>query len=407
LKRGPAPEKLAAVPEDPAFAYLFKKFPVFAQTFTAREIEGLGRHGVRPRIYALYASDDAASQEGFADLAGRVEVVPGGWALGGGVLASALDPRGARGAVLSGGWLGPARRRRREALWLGPRLRGAGVRHVHVHFTGPAARTAWWLHQDFGLGYSITAHANDFLCEDEGEPSLARLLGAARFVVAVSDYSRDLLARRYPGANVIRVYNGMAMPELAPAPPASPPRLVSVGRLVEKKGFDVLIEACRLLKASGVKFQAAIIGEGPLREQLDHRILAAGLGGILELAGPQAQPEIRAALASASAFVLPCIEEKSGGMDILPTVITEAMAAGRPVVSTTLAGIPEMVLDGETGFLVPPGDALAVAETVAALLADPDRAAAMGRAGRKRAEALFAVDATIPQLLEALRSAAA
>lgn len=394
------------MPENPAFAYLFKKFPVFAQTFTAREVEGLARQGVFPRIFALHPSPDVSSQEGFAELARRVEVVPAGWALGGAVLSSFLHPHGARGAVVSGGWLGPSGRRCREALWLGPRLLESRVRHVHVHFTGPAARTAWWLRKNFGLSYSITAHANDFLCDEEGEPPLERLLGDACFVVAVSDYSRDLLARRYPGANVVRIYNGMAMPPSVSAPAAAPPHLVSVGRLVEKKGFAVLVEACRLLKASGVRFRATIIGEGPLREALDYQILSAGLGGIVELAGPQPQPEIRAALASASVFVLPCVEEKSGGMDILPTVITEAMAAGLPVVSTTLAGIPEMVVDGETGFLLTPGDALAAAEAMANLLAEPDRARSMGRAGRKRAEEIFSEDVTTPQLLGHLQSCA-
>jgi glycosyltransferase involved in cell wall biosynthesis len=177
--------------------------------------------------------------------------------------------------------------------------------------------------------------------------------------------------------------------------------LVAVGRLVEKKGFHVLIEACRLLRARGVEFRCEIIGEGPLEAGLRTQI---GDKPDVVLKGPRPQPEIRQALSRASVFVLPCVEEKSGGMDILPTVITEAMAASLPVVSTRLAGIPEMVVEGKTGWLVPPGDPVAVADAVQKLLVNPDKARAMGAAGRLHAEAIFADTVTIPQLSALLRS---
>ena len=395
------------MPEAPAFAYIFKRFPIFAQTFVAREIEGLARHGCEPPIYSAQRPADTARQEGFAELEKRVRTLPSGPRLSADILASGLAGRLPAGVFLSGGWLGRRGRRRREALWLGPRLQAAGVRHVHTHFVGPSACTAWWLRRDFGITYSITAHANDFLSDEEEAPGRDALLRDADFVVAVSDYSRRLLAEMFPGARVVRVYNGMSLAGFPPREPVTPPLLVSVGRLVEKKGFADLIEVCRLLRAQGVDVRCKIIGDGPLEGDLRARIAAAGLAGAVELAGAQAQPEIRAALAAASAFVLPCVEEKAGGMDILPTVIMEAMAARLPVVSTTLAGIPEMVVEGKTGLLVAPGDAAAAAAAVRSLLDDPDKARAMGEAGFRHAAAVFSEDVTIPQLLGLLRAASA
>lgn len=381
------------------FAYLLKKFPVFAQTFVAREVEGLERHGCRPDIYALQTAAHS-DQEGFEALRRRVRVLPAGFRLGTDILRAGLCGRLPAGAFVSGAWVGGRNRRRREAFWLGPRLRGDGIRHVHVHFTGPAARTAWWLRKDFGISYSITAHANDFLSDADEHPGMERLLGDASFVVAVSDYSRRLLADKFPRARIVRVYNGMRLDSSLPPAPAMPPLLVAVGRLVEKKGYPILIEACRALRTRGIDFRCEIIGEGPMEDALRAQI--GDLAGLVSLAGPRTQPQIRQSLAAAGVFVLPCVEEKSGGMDILPTVITEAMAAGLPVVSTRLAGIPEMVVDGKTGFLVAPGDAVAVADAVQSLLANPDEARSMGAAGRRQAEALFSENVTIPQLLALL-----
>ena len=389
----------------PAFAYLFKRFPIFAQTFIAREVEGMARHGAEPLIYSLQTPEDAGRQEGFAALEKRVRTVPSGTRLSAGILASGMGGRLPAETFLSGSWLGRSARRRREALWLGPRLRREGVRHIHTHFIGPAACTAWWLRRDFGLGYSITAHANDFLSDKEEEPGNKALVEDADFVVAVSDFSRRLLAEKFPRARIVRVYNGMSLAGFPAHAPASPPLLVSVGRLVEKKGFADLIEACRLLRGDGHPVRCRIIGEGPLRGDLEQRIARAGLAEAVELAGPQSQPEIRAALAEATAFVLPCVVEKSGGMDILPTVIMEAMAARLPVVSTKLAGIPEMVVQGRTGLLVDPGDAAATADAVRSILLNPGIARSMGEAGFRHARAVFSENVTIPQILALLSPA--
>lgn len=384
-----------------SFAYLLKKFPVFVQTFVAREVEGLASRGRHPEIFALMPVPPD-NQEGFDDLRARTKVVPARLALALSVAAAGLARKLPPKPFFRGTWLGRQHRRRREAFWLGPQLCAAGISHIHVHFAGPAARTAWWLRQDFGVSYSITAHANDFLSRADEYPGLRRVFGDAAFVIAVSDFSRRLLAESFPAARFERIYNGMRLGPSPTSVPVTPPLLVAVGRLAEKKGYTHLIKACHILRMRGENFYCEIIGEGPLRKELQAQIESLGLSEVVVLKGLRTQPEIRRSLAAASAFVLPCVEEKSGGMDILPTVITEAMAAGLPVVSTRLAGIPEMVIDGKTGILVAPGDPGAVADAIQKLLSDAGESRAMGAAGRRHAESIFSDDVTIPQLLALL-----
>ena len=154
-----------------------------------------------------------------------------------------------------------------QAAWLGPRLQALGVRHVHAHFAGLAARTAYWIERFFGIGFSFTAHANDIFAPKPFEISLGKLIGAARAVVTVSDFGVRFLQEKYPAdaAKVRRVYNGIDLERFHRADfSASPPTIISIGRLIEKKGFQDLIDACRLLRERGLEFRCEIIGEGPL-----------------------------------------------------------------------------------------------------------------------------------------------
>ena len=290
-----------------------------------------------------------------------------------------------------------------KAAYLGPRLQASAVRHVHAHFAGLAARTAYWIERFFGIGFSFTAHANDIFAPKPFEVSLGKLIGAARAVVTVSDFGVRFLREKYPGdaAKIHRVYNGI---DLARFPRAefngTPPAIISVGRLIEKKGFHDLIEACRVLRERGVEFRCEIIGEGPLESSLRDQITAAGLTTLVTLTGPLPQGEVIKRLACSALFVLPCVAEVGGGMDNLPTVVMEAMAAGLPVISTALGGVPEMVRDGFTGLLVPEHQPVALADALAQVLGDRRLARSLGEAGRQRAAELFAIDKSA----EALRA---
>jgi glycosyltransferase involved in cell wall biosynthesis len=170
--------------------------------------------------------------------------------------------------------------------------------------------------------------------------------------------------------------------------------------LIEKKGFGDLISACAQLREHGRTFRCSIAGEGPLEESLRAQISEAGLNEWVELAGPQTQAEIATRLAHTNIFVLPCVRDTEGGMDNLPTVIMEAMAAGSPVISTRLGGIPEMVEDGETGELVPERDPTSLALALERLLDDPERARRFGDRGRQMAREKFSIEESVRQLRE-------
>jgi glycosyltransferase involved in cell wall biosynthesis len=268
-----------------------------------------------------------------------------------------------------------------------------------------AARTGYWISRFFDIPFSFTAHANDIFAPRDFVISLPKLLDEAVAIVSVSDFAVERLASQFPQARakLHRVYNGIDLSAFRPSDFAAPvPLIVSIGRLIEKKGFTDLISACGILKRQGRDFRCEIIGDGPLEKGLAAQIAEAGLHQHVSLVGPKTQAEIAGRLAASNLFVLACTTEADGGMDNLPTVIMEAMAAGLPVVSTALAGVPEMVQDGVTGKLVPPRDAAALAEAIGALMADAAGARALGAAGRALAAERFSVDANVRALAAVL-----
>ncbi|MGI8432111.1 MAG: glycosyltransferase family 4 protein [Chthoniobacterales bacterium] len=384
-------------------AYLFERFPSFTQTFCYREIVALQREGVTPALFAIRRPRDEPPQEWDPAIARAVQYLPGDDELVREIdraLRKGQLPEAAARELKSWG-------RQRDflrlyqAAWLGPRLQAAGVRHLHAHFAGLAARTAFWVERFFGIGFSFTAHANDFFAPKEFTISLGKLIAAARAVVTVSDFGVNYLRGKFPAEALKfrRVYNGIELERFQAATfTETPPLILSVGRLIEKKGFNDLIAAGALLAQEGVGFRTEIIGEGPLAGALQAQIERAGLANKVTLVGPLPQSEISARLAHSWVFALPCVTEAGGGMDNLPTVVMEAMAAGLPVVSTPLGGVPEMVVDGVTGLLVPEQAPAALGTALARLLGDRVHASSLGRAGRARAAELFASERSAREL---------
>ncbi len=378
-------------------AYLFERFPSFAQTFCYREVGELRRQGLEPAVFSIRRPADEPPQNWASAIVNAVQYLPPDEEL-----VREIDR-----AVRKGRLPKPAAReiaawgrktdflRLYQAAWLGPRLRESGVRHVHAHFAGMAARTAWWIERFFGIGFSFTAHANDIFAPKPFEISLGKLIGAAGAVVTVSDFAVQFLRDRFPGHNrkIVRVYNGIELDRFRPSDfSADPPLVISIGRLIEKKGFADLIESCALLHRRGLKFGCEIIGKGPLESALRGQIAAAGLTNTVTLAGPLPQEEVIARLAGSTVFVLPCVTEAGGGMDNLPTVIMEAMAAALPVVSTPVSGVPEMIVAGETGLLVAEHEPADLADALARLLENRELARSLGEKGRTRATELFAIE---------------
>jgi len=215
---------------------------------------------------------------------------------------------------------------------------------------------------------------------------------------------------------MIRVYNGIelakfsrrdALPRVPGRAEARPSvRLLSVGRLVPFKGFDVLIAACAELRRRDLAFSCEIIGDGPLREDLQAQIAKENLHEHVHLSGERAQDYVLDALAQCDLFVLAACVDERGASDVFPTVIAEAMTRGRAVVSTSVAGIPELVAADETGLLVPPRNSSALAGAITRLMADGALRERMGTAGRRRIEEHFTIEKTIEPFLAALTARA-
>jgi hypothetical protein len=181
------------------------------------------------------------------------------------------------------------------------------------------------------------------------------------------------------------------------------PRIISIGRLVAFKGFGYLIDACAELARRDLKFTCEIIGDGPLRGDLEARIKKLNLSDRIQLVGSLSQEAVLEKLRSADIFALASVTDAQGASDVFPTVIIEAMAAARPVVSTRLAGIPESVVHGETGLLVSPGDTMALAEALSRLIEDPKLRLYYGRSGRARVEQHFQIEHTVAPLVDLLQ----
>jgi glycosyltransferase involved in cell wall biosynthesis len=385
------------------FAYLFERFPSFGQTFCYREVAELHRQGITPPIFSVRNPKDEPPQDWDTRIVERVHYLPEEKGLLDDVgraskkrrlspaIIAALDEWGRRTDFL----------RLYQAAYVGLRLQDLGIDHVHAHFAGMAARSAFWIAKFFPITFSFTAHANDIFAPRKFEIGLDKLVEKARAIITETDYSEKFLRERFPECadRIHRVYNGLNLAEFGRANFSSdPPLIVAIGRLIVKKGFANLIRACALLVERGRLFQCEIFGEGPLENQLLGQIEESGLKDLVQLPGPKPQHQLRERLAAANVFVLPSVPEAEGGMDNLPTVIMEAMATGLPVVSTRIGGIPEMVIDNETGFLVRPDDPVLLADAIEKVINDRSLGQKLGQAGHGRAQTLFSIEKNVRDL---------
>src|SRR5205809_596751 len=389
--------------------YLYSRYPVISQTFCDAEMLALERRGIELVIGSVYPPLTSLRHEYIAKLRAPIHYAPPQEIL------KILE----RNAKTTSKWprdlverhdakYGPvakAEQRARNALYFAEFFARSGVDHWHVHFANRAAHTAVFLKEISGISFSVTAHGQDFMKDLGSDDLLREICAAAEFVAAETDYSQDLLRQRCPNsaAKIHRVYNGIDL-ERFPAPRSCNgdriPRIVSVARLVPFKGFDDLISACAELARRRIDFVCDIIGGGPLRETLQAKIEQLDLSSRVNLLGSLSQGAVLEKLQAADIFALASTTDAQGATDVFPTVILEAMASARPVVSTRLAGIPELVVDGQTGMLAPPGDSTALAHALEQLLRDPELRLRFGDAGRARIEQDFRIEQTVVPLIK-------
>jgi len=414
------------MPEYPTLriGYVLKRFPRLSETFVLNEILALERQGVEIEIFSVLKPPREERHSLLSEVRAPVTYLPSVSNLDRiqmmqGLSAAPVSFAEAIGPGLEGfGPLFPAKTSQDvatlhlKAAALAVLAQQRGLYHLHAHFGSDATTVALLAGRLAGIGYSFTAHARDIFhtyASPEADNAMRRLkLREAKFTITVSDYNRAYLRELAPLAapRIHRLYNGIDLNRFRPAPERRHPGLiVAVGRLIEKKGFGDLIAACAMMRDAGARFRCQIIGDGPLRGELAAAIDRAGLSDMVELTGPATQENLIAMMGRAAIATLSCVVSASGDRDGLPTVLLEGMALGLPVVTTTTSGGPEIVAHGETGLLVEPGDPASLAASLASLLAEPEAAARMGQAGRKRAERLFSLERNVAVLTDHFRAA--
>lgn len=392
----------------PRIAYFVNQYPKVSHSFIRREILALERQGLEVQRYALRGWDaelvDAEDQTerartryvlrqgGLALLAATLRAVmasPGRF-LGALGLALKLGRRAERPLFIHLIYLA-------EACQLLVWLKAAGASHLHAHFGTNPATVAMLAHALGGPAYSFTVHGPEEFDKPEFI-ALGEKIRRAAFVVAISSYGRSQLYRwighdQWPKVRVVHCGLEPAFHDVAPVPIPEAPRLVCVGRLCEQKGQLLLVEAAALLAARGIAFELVLAGDGEMRGEVEALIARHGLAERVRITGWISAERVRDEILAARGLVLPSFAEG------LPVVLMEALALRRPVLTTYVAGIPELVRHGENGWLFPAGSVADLAAALADFLATPpEQLARMGEAGHQRVLARHDIDAEAAKL---------
>jgi len=403
----------------PRIAYIVSRFPHLPETFILREMEKMTELGWRISLYPIITQRQSvlhAASRRWMENAQRMPF------LSAPILAenarAALRPdsryldllrqilwenRSSAKFLLRSLALFP------KAVWAAQAMRAEGIVHMHAHFATHPALFAWIVHRLTGISYSITAHAHDiFVCR----AMLPTKLRDASFIAAISNFNRDFLAQVVGGwvldkTHVIHcgIDPTQYAPRRKPAAGADQFNILNVGSLQPYKGQLHLVEACQLLRERNIPFTCKIIGEGAERASLERLIRNAGLEKMVRLEGAQTQEAVARMLPESDCYAQPSIVTGSGKMEGIPVALMEALACELPVVTSSLSGIPELVIPEKTGYLVPPADPVALANAIEKVFQDPLQAASFGRAGRALVEQQFNLDANVRLLADRIQDA--
>jgi colanic acid/amylovoran biosynthesis glycosyltransferase len=398
-------------------AYLINQYPKVSHSFIRREILALERAGLEVTRVAVRGWDDVA-----ADSADEAEKARTRYLLQGGLLRLCLAllrclvTRPLAFAMALGSALRFARGSLRplplhlvylaEACLLQRWLKEAGCDHLHAHFGTNATEVACLCERLGGPGYSFTVHGPEEF-DMPAALQLPRKVRRARFVVAISSFGRSQLMRwidadDWPKVRVVHCGLDGDFLQHALTPPPHAPKLVCVGRLCEQKGQLLLLRALHRLREQGLRVELVLAGDGEMRPEVEALIAELGLADQVRITGWIGGDTVRQEILQARALVLPSFAEG------LPVVLMEAMALGRPVISTYIAGIPELVDDGVHGWLIPAGDVQALADAMRQVLQHDDAALAqIGARAHERAAARHSIDTEARKLLAHFRTATA
>ena len=383
--------------------YVVKRYPRYSETFVVNEILAHESAGLEIEIYSLQHTPDEHFQDVLAWVRAPVKYFT----------SEDLAADDFWHTLREGGEGLPAFETAINTMWdvearyiyqavlIAVEARHKNIGHLHAHFADEVATVTRLAARFAGLPYSFTAHARDIFLETVCQDSLRQNLADAAAVVTVSEYNLEYLHRIYgaDAAHVRRIYNGLDL-TLFPfeSPQDRPLSIIAVGRLVEKKGFANLIEACAILAGRGFAFGCQIIGTGPLDGDLRAQIERLGLQGHVQLTGPLPRSEVIKRVQDAAALVAPSVVANDNNQDGLPMVLLEAMALGTPCVSTNVTGIPEVLRNGETGLMVGQHDPPGLAVALERLLTNPALRVQLSSRARHLVEAEFDIQHTTSQL---------
>lgn len=395
--------------------YLVKTFPKISETFILQEILELERQGIALTIFSLYPPSDSEVHSFVSHIQSPVYYLNG----------SVQEPHGP--ALHAHQWLIKHKgnryattlqffQHRKEGMQpselnfareLAVHLLQLNIDHLHAHFANEPTSVAELTHHLTGISFSFTAHAKDIYLTDG--PVLRRKIESADFVITCTDYNRQYLENiSGTGSPIHHVYHGLDLTKFQTGISKEischqgPPRILSIGRFREKKGFVTLLHACRVLRDAGVAFDCQIVGYGPLQSTLEKIIAKEQLGDLVCLIGKQSQEQVIERYQQATMFVLPCQIGEDGDRDGIPNVLLEAMAMGLPVITTNVSGIPELVHDKTNGLLVQPQAPEELAAAMTQVLQDPALRQRLGKNGRDTVAEKFSSTHHISKVLNLL-----
>ena len=400
-------------------AYVMKRYPRLSETFILNEIRTMERLGADLHVFSMLQPEPPPHHPMIGEVKAPLHALPASWirkiasmvlAHGESLATGALRYLSALGHAVIWSLVSstPAREWKQfvRAGFIANRCRRIGVRHIHAHFANEPSAAVHFASLMTGIPFSFTAHAKDLYLTPKSV--VRRRARAATFVATCTGYNANYLRELIGadgGTKIHLVYHGIDLSMFAadakePDAAESAYRLLSVGRLVPKKGHEHLIAACAKLRDAGYEIRCQIVGGGPLKAELEAQIVRLGLEEVVSLAGSMTHADLIGLYRRADLFALAPRITDDGDRDGIPNVIAEAMAAGVPVVSTDVSGIPELVRHEQTGLLVPPNDPAALAAAIARLIAAPELAESLAAAGRSLLESEFDLLKTTVQLYD-------
>ncbi|GAB4554343.1 MAG: glycosyltransferase family 4 protein [Pleurocapsa sp.] len=402
--------------------YVLKRYPRYSETFVVNEILAHEAAGLDLDIFALRPTCDSHFQNIIAQVRASVTYIRKPVQGRKSDSLNTLSPTPASyfwaelqevALVIPDFWgkLGYGAGERAsvvyQAAWLAREVRLRGITHLHAHFGSVATSVARLAAHFADVPYTFTAHAKDIFHDSVILEDMTRKIGDSAGVVTVSDYNRRYLQQVYGDVanSVRRIYNGLDLSQFTYASPQQrPPLILTVGRLVEKKGLPILIDACALLREWGCEFQCQIVGVGELTASLTAQIASLGLSETVSLVGARPQNEVFELMQQAAVFAAPYIIGKDGNRDGLPTVLLEAMALGTPCVGTDVTGIPELIRHQETGLIVSQNNAKALAQALQKMLQNPALRVKFASEARKLMESEFDIHTNAAALRKLFQS---